>query len=183
MGKSVEQVAELVRMCLQEGSSVEIDGLGEFRPSREGFEFHPAAGPRVFIAYVQEDLAAAERLYDTFREHGLHPWLDRKKLIPGQNWPRAIERAIEISDFFVACLSGKAVRKRGQFQAELRYALDCARRQPLDSIYLIPVRLEECSVPASIRREFQYVDLFPDWDAGVRKVLRAIRSPKRPPAE
>jgi len=175
VGNSAEQLAQLISLCLQEGSAVEIDGLGVFLPRNGGFVFQPAPGPRVFIAYVQEDAAQAERLYTALRQEGMEPWLDRKKLIPGQNWPRGIERAIEVSDFFLACLSRQAVRKRGQFQAELRYALDCARRQPLDSIYLIPVRLEECPVPARISREFQYVDLFPDWEVGFQKVVQALR--------
>ncbi|MGQ9634192.1 MAG: toll/interleukin-1 receptor domain-containing protein [Bryobacteraceae bacterium] len=178
MGSNAEELARLISLCLREGSEVEIDGLGVFHPSNGGFVFRPAPGPRVFIAYVQEDAAQAEKLYKALQQHGMQPWLDRKKLIPGQNWPRAIERAIEVSDFFLACLSRRAVRKRGQFQAELRYALDCARRQPLDSIYLIPVRLEECPVPARISREFQYVDFFPDWEAGFQKVLRALRNGK-----
>jgi len=154
---------------------VEIDGLGAFRPRGGGYQFFPAAGPKVFIAYAHEDAAAAERLYAAFRSHGIVPWLDRMKLLPGQNWPRAIERAIEVSDFVVACLSRQSLRKRGQFQAELRCALDCARRVPQDDTYLLPVRLEECAVPPQISREIQYVDLFPDWEQGVRRVVKAIR--------
>jgi hypothetical protein len=153
---------------------VEIDGLGVFRRLAEGYEFFPARGPKIFIAYVQEDALPAERLYAAFRDSGFDPWLDRKKLLPGQNWARAIRQAIEVSDFFVACLSTRAIRKRGQFQAELRYALDCAARIPLDQIYLIPVRLDECVVPPCISGEFQYVDLFPDWDASVRRVIASI---------
>ena len=72
----------------------------------------------------------------------------------------------------MACLSRKAIQKKGQFQAELRYALDCASRMPLDDIYLVPVRLEECPVPVRISREIQYVDLFPDWEAGVAAAVR-----------
>ena len=174
-----EQLVRLLRHCLEVASSVEIDGLGVFRRRAGGFEFIPAGGPRVFIAYVIEDLPAAQRLYDDLRRHGFDPWLDRKKLLPGQNWPRAIQQAIEVSDFFVACLSQQAVRKKGQFQAELRYALDCAARAPLDQIFLIPVRLEECPVPADISREIQYVNLFPDWDEGVRRVAAAIRGPSK----
>jgi hypothetical protein len=173
--RNADQVAALLRQCLEEGSSVEIDGLGVFRPCGGDYRFFPADGPKVFIAYAHEDLASAERLYETLHACGIEPWLDRRKLLPGQNWLRAIERAIEVSDFFVACLSRKAIRKKGQFQTELRFALDCAARAPQDDIYLIPVRLEECAVPARISREIQYVDLFPDWDAGVRRVVRAIR--------
>jgi hypothetical protein len=177
--KSAEQVVELLRQCLDEGSSVEVDGLGVFRPRPGGYEFFPARGPKVFIAYVAEDLPYAEKLYRGLRSNGFQPWLDRKKLLPGQNWPRAIERAIEVSDFFVACLSRKAIRKKGPFQAELRYALDCARHLPLDDVYLIPVRLEECPVPSRIIREFQYVDLFPDWEEGIRRVASAIKLPTK----
>ena len=34
------------------------------------------------------------------------------------------------------CFSARSVGKKGGFQAELRYALDCARRIPLDGVYL-----------------------------------------------
>jgi hypothetical protein len=115
-------------------------------------------------------------LYDALRASGFEPWLDRKKLLPGQDWPRAIQRAIEVSDFFVACLSRRALQKRGSFQTELRYALDCARRQPLDRVYFIPLRLEDCPVPARISQETQYVDLFPDWEAGLRRVVSTMKS-------
>ena len=180
MIRSAEEIAQILRQCLEEAGSVEIDGLGVFRRRAGGYEFCPASGPKVFIAYVQEDTGAAERLYEAFQAHGCDPWMDRRKLLPGQNWPRAIQQATEVSDYSVACLSRRAVRKKGQFQAELRYALDCAARMPLDAIYLIPVRLEECPVPLLIQREIQYVDLFPDWDAGIRRVITAIRVPNEP---
>jgi hypothetical protein len=171
--RSAEQVVQILRQCLDDGSIVEIDGLGVFRRGGGGYEFLPSTRPKIFLAYVQEDAACAERLYEDLRSHGFDPWLDRKKLLPGQNWPRAIQRAIEVSDFFLACLSGKAVQKKGQFQAELRYALDCAATMPLDQVFLVPVRLEPCPVPPRISREFQYVDLFPDWEAGVERVVSA----------
>lgn len=170
-----EEVARLVLECLREGKTVEIDGLGRFRPKPDGtVEFIGERRPRVFLAYVAEDYGTVLRLYHELRAAGFDPWLDRKKLLPGQNWVRAIERAIELSDFFVACFSKASVRKPGQFQAELRFALDCAQRLPVDDVFFIPVRLEECRVPALIARQIQYVDLFPDWDEGVQRLLRAM---------
>lgn len=177
MTASAEDVLVVLRQCLDEGSSVEIDGLGVFRRRGGVYEFLPRQGPHIFVAYVQEDAEDAVRLYETLLAHNFDPWLDRKKLLPGQNWPRAIEQAIEVSDFFVACLSRKAIRKKGHFQAELRYALDCARRLPLDQTYFVPIRLEECPVPVRIPREIQYVDLFPDWDKGIRRLLAALKTP------
>jgi hypothetical protein len=105
--------------------------------------------------------------------------MDKDKLLPGQNWPRAIRRAIEISDVFVACFSVRASRKRGPFQSELRWALHCAQRMPLDEAFVVPVRFEACAVPRQIQERVQYVDLVPDWDAGIKKVVRAVRKPSR----
>lgn len=95
-------------------------------------------------------------------------------MLPGQNWPRRIEDAIASSDFFIACFSKRSVRKRGAFQTEIRFALDCAGRVPLDDVFIIPVRLDDCRVPARIQKETQYVDLFPDWRSGLQRVFRII---------
>lgn len=174
--RSSSQVARIVRQCLAEGASVEIDGLGTFVPdARHGFLFQPRNRPKVFVAYVQEDAPAAERLFEDLEAAGFDPWLDRRKLLPGQNWPRSIEEAISTSDFFLACFSHRSVNKKGGFQAEIRYALDCTQRIPLDEIFLIPARLDPCSVPLRIQRETQYIDLFPNWQAGFRRIVMAMR--------
>jgi hypothetical protein len=173
---SALEVARLVRRCLEQGSSVEIERLGTFRPkSKGGYEFVPLSLPNVFISYVEEDYAIARRLYAYLKQNGFTPWLDRKNLLPGQNWPRAIERTIETSDFFLACLSTRSVRKRGSFQSELRWALECARRLPLDDVFVVPVRLEECRVPCRIQQQLQYVDLFPAFEKGAARVAAMLR--------
>ena len=173
---SCQQVARIVLRGVAEGKTVEIDGLGIFYPdARRGFRFVPRALPQVFIAYGAEDEPMAARLYEDLNRDGFRPWMDVRKLLAGQNWPRAIEAAIESSDFFVACFSGNSVRKKGGFQSELRYALDCARRVPLDEIYIVPLRLDDCAVPRIIQHELQYIDLFPDWDTGVDRLLAMLR--------
>lgn len=78
------QVARILRRALQNGATVEIDGLGTFLPGRKhGFRFVAHDTPRIFIAYVEEDLAAAKKLYAAFELRGFRPWLDKKKLMPG----------------------------------------------------------------------------------------------------
>ena len=113
---SAEQIGAAIRRCVDKGGAVEIDGLGTFRRSPFGeIGFEAQEKTRVFIAYVVEDAAMAERLFDDLAARGFDPWMDRRKLLPGQNWPRAIEQAISVADFFVACFSRKAVLKRGRF--------------------------------------------------------------------
>jgi hypothetical protein len=170
-------IARVLREALERGRSVEIDGLGTLSPGgKHGFRFVAQTKPRVFIAYVEEDLRFAKKLYRAFEESGFHPWLDKKKLMPGQNWPRAIETAIQTSDFFVACYSRRATSKKGSFHSELRYALFCAAKVPLDEIFLIPVRLDHCLVPRRISKQIQYLDLFPDWKAGVNRLIAVIKT-------
>jgi len=173
---SAAEVARLVRQCLLEGRRVKIERLGVFKPARSGgFEFIPDQKPTVFLAYAAEDRPLVDQLFTELQEAGFAPWMDHRKLLPGQNWPRAIEGAIETADFFVACLSRRSVRKRGTFQSEMRYALDCARRAPFDDIYFVPVRLDRCDVPAEIRKQLQYIDLFPSFDSGARRLIQLIR--------
>jgi hypothetical protein len=174
----LEHLAQVVIRGLAAGQAVDIEHLGVFYPDPLracGFRFEPRPVPHVFLAYVKEDAALAERLYEALEAEGFRPWMDVRNLLPGQNWPRAIERAIEFSDFFVPCFSSNSVNKRGGFQAEIRYALDCARRVPLDDIFIVPVRLDDCRVPRSIQKEFQYIDLFPDRDRGLWRLLRTMR--------
>jgi hypothetical protein len=161
---------------LRLGRPVEIEGLGTFYPDRElGVRFEPPRLAQVFVAYVKEDEAHASRLYADLAAAGFNPWMDVQKLLPGQNWPRAIENAIENSDFFVACFSKRSVSKKGGFQAEIRYALDCARQIPLDQIFIVPVRLDGCEPPRAISHELQYIDLFPDRRIGLARLISMMR--------
>lgn len=172
---SLEQLAQVVLEGIAASQPVEIEGLGIFYPAPHGFRFEPRCGPQVFIAYVKEDQPLAERLFDELAAAGFYPWMDVRRLLPGQNWPRAIENAIENSDFFLACFSSHSIGKRGGFQAEIRYALDCARRVPLDDVFIVPVRLDGCAVPRPIQREVQYVDLFGNWQRGIARVVAMLR--------
>ncbi len=177
-GTTCQQLSQIVMRGLRAGRAVEIEGLGIFYPDAElGVRFEPRSQPQVFIAYVKEDEAQATRLYADLEAAGFNPWIDVRKLMPGQNWPRAIESAIEASDYFIACFSSNSVRKKGGFQAEIRYALDCARQIPLDDIFIVPVRLDACELPRSISSELQYIDLFRDRERGIEHLIAMMRSP------
>jgi hypothetical protein len=152
---SVEKVASIVREALGRGATVEIDGLGSFRKIGKGYRFHACDLPRVFVAYAHEDGAMASRIFDALLQAGFDPWMDERKLLPGQNWARAIRNALETADFVVCCFSRESIHKRGGFQAEIRYALESARRMPLDEVFLMPVRLDECPIPVEVAREMQ----------------------------
>lgn len=173
------KIFEIIRKSLDAGQAVEIEGLGRFHATAQGYRFDPEAQPTVFVAYASEDLEIARRLAEALRASDCSPWLDKDRLMPGQNWTQSIERAISDADAFVACFSTRSVSKRGQFQSELRHALECAERRPLDEVFLLPVRVELCEVPERIAKQVQYVDLFPDWERGVKRLVRSIRRAAR----
>jgi hypothetical protein len=172
-------IFEIVRRSLEAGQTVEIEGLGSFRASAQGYRFDAETQPTVFVAYAAEDLGVVRRLCEELRDAGCSVWLDKDRLMPGQNWTQSIERAIGEADAFAACFSVRSASKRGMFQSELRHALECAVKRPLDEVFLLPVRLERCVVPARIADRVQYVDLFPDWERGVKRLVRSIRRAAR----
>ncbi len=166
-----QALLDLIDGYLRAGAAIEIDGLGSFELEENRVVFQANRRPRVFLAYGKEDRAKVKKLCGALKTAGLEPWMDEEKLLPGQNWPRAIQRAIEVSDFFVVCFSRHSVAKRGFFQSELRYALDVAACVPLEEIFLVPVRLSECELPLRIAQSTQYIDLFPNWEAGVNALI------------
>ena len=173
-----EKLEGLLRESLQEEGSLTLSGLGTFRLNRDGsLHFTPWKRKRVFLAYVREDTARVLKLFRLLRRNGMDPWMDIRCLLPGQNWPRAIERAIEVADFVIPCYSRAATGKRSHFQAEVRLALRTADRMPLDQAFLVPVRLEPCEVPSRIQQQTHYLDLFPEMQQQMPQLLEALLAP------
>lgn len=104
----------------------------------------------VFISYAHEDEPTAVEIYNFLKTQDCDPWLDKFSLIPGQDWQFEIQRAIENSDIFIACLSNNSVSKMGYVQKELKKALDVLGQFPEGEIYLIPLKIESCKVPSSL---------------------------------
>jgi hypothetical protein len=131
---------------------------------------------KVFLCHSSGDKPAARELYRRLDEAGADPWLDEEDLIPGQEWASEIPRAVRASDVVVVCLSNASVNKAGYLQKELKYALDSADEQPEGTIFLIPLKLEECEVPERLSR-WQWVNYF---DAkGYERLILALQTRAR----
>ena len=114
---------------------------------------------RVFLCHATIDRPMVKDLYRYLKRRSILPWLDSENLLPGQDWRIEIPKAIASSDVILICLSQEAIDKQGYVQKEIRFALDKAAEIPEGRIFIIPVRLEECTVPESMQR-YQWVDLF-----------------------
>ena len=102
---------------------------------------------------------------------GVDAWLDKAKLLPGQDWELEIRKAVREADVVVVCLS-KQFNQAGFRQKEVRWALDTAMEQPEGEIFIIPARLEECDNLESLRK-WHWVDLF-EKD-GYEMLMRALK--------
>lgn len=130
---------------------------------------------KVFISYAEEDQDIAVKLYNDLRHSGVELWLDRKDLSPGQNWKVEIKKAIEKSSYFLALISTKSIDKKGFTQKELKFALDIVDEMPSSDIFIIPVRIDDCRPIYGKLQDLHWVDLFPSYDEGLKKILKVLK--------
>lgn len=131
---------------------------------------------RVFLCHASQDKPVVRELYQRLLAEGwIDPWLDQEKLLPGQDWDLEIEKAVESADAVMVCLSSRSVSKEGYIQKELRFVLDIALEKPEDTIFVIPLRLDECEVPRRLR-SWQYADYFPEIrDSAYGRLIASLK--------
>jgi hypothetical protein len=100
------------------------------------------------------------KLCDQLNNDGIDVWLDEEKLLPGQDWQVEIEKAVKQADVVIVCLSKISIQKEGYIQKEMRFILDVAGEKPEGTIFIIPIRLDDCPVPRSLQ-DWQYLDYYP----------------------
>jgi formylglycine-generating enzyme required for sulfatase activity len=146
--------------------------------------------PKIFLAHAREDKAQVKKLYADLKARGFDPWLDEVDLLPGQIWKDEIPKAIRQAGVFLACLSSRSVGKVGYVQNEFRLALSAFGERPPETIFLIPVRLDDCAVPdlqipdrGLSLRDIQWVDLWQEdgLDRLVRAIEKALEIPNKAP--
>ena len=143
---------------------------------------------KIFLAHASEDKEQVRDLYAKLARRGFKPWLDEVDLLPGQNWQVEIARSIRESDIFIACLSQASVRKQGYVQREFRSALATYAEKPPGSIYLIPLKLDDCEIPDHQfpqlgigLRDIQWLDYWkPDGFERLAAAIEASRQPSGP---
>ena len=127
---------------------------------------------KVFLCHAHADRDAVRGLYSRLTQDGVDAWLDKAKLLPGQDWELEIRKAVREADVVVVCLS-KQFNQAGFRQKEVRLALDTAMEKPEGEIFIIPARLEECDNLESLRK-WHWVDLFEE--DGYEMLMRALQA-------
>ena len=117
----------------------------------------------VFISHASEDNAAARRLTKRLQADGFDPWLDLDRILPGQDWNLEIEKALRASGAILLCFSEVSISKEGYIQREYKRAMRILEEKPEGTIFVIPVRLDDCKMPNFIS-ELQWVDYPDDYE-------------------
>ncbi len=116
---------------------------------------------RVFLCHASQDKPAVRGLYKRLAaEPWIDPWLDEEKLLPGQDFDLEIYKAARESDSIIICLSTVSVAKEGYVNREIRRALDAADEKPEGAIYIIPLRLDDCTPSFERLKQLHYADYF-----------------------
>ena len=135
----------------------------------------------VFISYVSEDSATVNKLAEQLRSFGVQVWLDKTSITPGLPFREVINQAIRNGAFFLACFSrASSERDRSYMYEEINVAIDELRQRTAAKPWFLSVRLDDCPIP-EIRinsvytlRDLQWIDLFRDWNSGIKQLVRTI---------
>jgi Leucine-rich repeat (LRR) protein len=133
---------------------------------------HEQHGPAtLFLSYARQDQHHVEQIRQFLLDAGHQVWMDVYNVVGGENWERAIRKAIGECTIFAAVISRNSVNRRGMVQKELKIALDEMDGMMPNDIFVIPVRLDDCEIPERLS-QFQSVQ----WGTSAQKhsLLEAI---------
>jgi len=126
----------------------------------------------VFFSYAKEDQSKVQEISNKLWQDGYLTWVDKKDLLPGDDWELRIEDAIERSDYVLVFLSPSSITKTGYVQKEFKYAVQQQELRPRGKRYIIPILLEQCNPP----REFKKLHWLKYWEDKSYDILKQALS-------
>lgn len=131
-----------------------------------------------FLCYSKENSTDVREFRERLKaETWIDPWFDEEDILPGEKWEDLVTEAVHNSHAVIIFLSSFAVRTEGFFHVELKHALDSAAEKPDGTIFIIPIRLDDCQVPERLQ-PYQYVDYFGDAEQKDRVYTSLIKALK-----
>lgn len=134
-----------------------------------------------FIAYARPDAESADTLYSLLTAIGYRVFLDRRTLIPGQNWPEEIKRAQNSSLVTVVLISNRSDSAYFE-KEEILCGIDLAKahRHRVVPVYLNARAAEDATIPYGLKQLHSIV-----WDESTsllsvaQKIESALEASKR----
>ena len=85
-------------------------------------EYPQSQTMQVYLSYENADKEFASALSNELERRGLSVWLDKRNLLPGDNWSLEIGKALAKSQAMVVLISPESMRSN-QVRQEIEYAL------------------------------------------------------------
>src|SRR5438477_6199237 len=82
--------------------------------------------PKIFLSYASSEVSFARQLAQNLTEAGLNVWFDEMELPTGENWAKAIGKALDKSNAMVVLLSPDAT-KSAWINRDIEYAISTPR--------------------------------------------------------
>ncbi len=131
--------------------------------------------PTVFLCHASEDKSFVDRLAEELDRYALYAWYDKREIFVGDSIVEKIDSGLENSDFLIAVLSPRSVKKPWVAR-EMNSSL---MRQLADrSIIVLPILIEECRIPA-LFADIKYADFTKTFELGFQELFHSIRKRKK----
>jgi tetratricopeptide (TPR) repeat protein len=130
----------------------------------------------IFLSYSHKDKKRVTDLARRLKQAGLRVWLDEWAIRPGDDIYLKVERGLEDSRILALCMSPAAFDS-GWSSLErctvlFRDPSNCSRR-------FVPILLEDCTIPAAIKR-FSHIDMRKSIEEAVSKLVTLSRLEESP---
>lgn len=139
--------------------------------------------PKIFLSHVKENEPVIKSIDQNLTKYGINVITDYKNIEGGSNWEKTLETLIEDSDYFILCFSKEfEKRKKSVAHRELDYAIKCAKDIPFWKKWIIPIKINECTIPDREIRSgeklthLQWISLFPHtkFKNGIKSIVNII---------
>src|ERR1041384_3395513 len=129
----------------------------------------------VFLSHNTRDKARVRHLAVSLRAAGLRVWLDEWIIQPGDDIYAAIEHGLEYTRTLVLCMSHAAIESDW---VKLERNTTIFRDPQNKERRFIPLLLEECRPPATIRR-LAYIDWRDEGEETLAKLIQLCQPPRK----
>jgi hypothetical protein len=126
-------------------------------------------GGRVFLSHASEDKELVRQLQAALDDADFQSWLDERELVPGDNLPQEIARAVHDAAAVVLFISEASARSEW-----LRYELRIATERAVNgSLLVIPARVDDTEIPPEAAG-LVYADFRGPFEDGAALVVKAL---------
>lgn len=129
---------------------------------------------KIFISHSSKNSDFFNRLTKDLEEAGMNVWKFTEEVQAGDDMTQSVKQALNEIDYYIIVLSKPSVISEWvNFELSATLINEASRQENL----VIPVLIEECEIPSSIRNRM-YIDFRNNYDVALAQLVRSIKKKK-----